>query len=664
MLIKKEHYREFDFEKLVFRGERFQLPTADDVKKKPEQKKKPESPEAKQKAAEDQSPVIKSHRAKAIKQINYLIPAATTEQKPAAKKLADKWKAHATSRFNQISKEYNTQRELIGEISFDTSEQARGIEQKAVKLFKEIKKRTGPGYEKYLTHQERQDRIDAARKKTKSPKTKEAGEKEMQAVKEEIILEYLNTAEKTQGMDQDMAKMLARFIVEGNLVQLEYADLDATLYQGNVDAYFRHVDGFHEWIGGKLENKIQKAVAMFLNEAPNPEAKTKEINLFKNWILQDPTLKAQFGTSTKPDSYLMKAAKVLANKYDVRFKGGKMTHATDVTNDGGFTVYNPEDFKQHIKVELTTPNFGTPDNLKKYTEEVEGKTEDLGDLHTEIAENIFLLAKGGKIDNWANWKGHKGAMELMAKNNKVRGQVEQLEEKQNQKEREKSQREAKEAMEKGLRDTLIDAGITKERLEGFKVEREGPNFSDAEAVKLTLKLFNDKTKDKLTITVDYTKPGDAKVTISEMQAYGEQLSGKYRSLYHSVEYKPGEFKGVDLKTIVKTKEKTFLDNFAKWSQANEGLEKARKIKGLKIGYPAYHDVPMADMQKDDFKAPEATLIVKGHTVGKIVFKDGKTEKERDRATIVIDGKAQRPCSLKQLEGRLRNKKTSSPKWTR
>ncbi|MBU0668408.1 hypothetical protein KJ951_02685, partial [Patescibacteria group bacterium] len=647
MRIKKEQYREFEslrFLWFVLPSEQDTMPAA--VAETPEATSKD-----KQRAAEDMSGTIKSSRDLALSRIKKLREDYKKDAKlqAAATKLADQLEAHATQNFGRLSQKYNEERTKRGE-PFETSQDEEivkireKIEGDAQKLLDNINQRLDKA-RGYIVHQTGQDEMEAARERAKGegPEAKKAQET-IRIWKEHLVLNYLNKAEATRGMDENMAKMLARFIVEDGQIQLEYADMDT--YGGSLDAYFTAVDQFNERIGKQLEGKLPQVVRMFLVEAPNPAATPEEINHIKGLILKN--FSDHYGTEAGTGSYVEKVATALARKYDIRFKGDKVSYATDLTTMityPGEPTREAMSFEQAVLLELnpktSSSDITDSDELGDYTEKIDDDENIKGItiLRDEISEGLTSYAEGGKITSWEDWKGHSAVTKLMEINAPIRKAGTEYKNQLNQKEAAQRTKEAREKYETGFTQVLIDAGITRERLTDFTTTKE-PNLKNLtkSAQAVFTRTDNGET---LTITVDYNKPGDAKITM-------EMKSGIFSQ---TVEYtKPADFKAVNLKTITKETKDRIDGNTKKY---NEALKAYKEISNIADLSTIFEDTPTSEMLMDpNYKVPEVKLAMNNQTVGRVVFADGENSTARDSATIYIGDKAEKSVKLSQLKATL------------
>lgn len=649
MLIKKEQYREFDSKKPIWfeRPDHLAEPEAGKDKKD-----ETEKPKDKKEATKDLTPQIAKHFKEIegfLNKVVYVTPEPEGEKKinpkAAMRKMADKLKAHALARFNQISKEYKAQREALGTVEFIESGRGQQLEEEARQVLIGIKDRLNLGYRKYADHQARQDRIDEVRREAKTPQEKKEAKAEIQKVKEEIIVDYLNQAESTKEMDPKMQAMLARFIVKGNLVQLEYGDVDAKVYEGNIHAFFRNVDRFHERIGSKLEGKLEKVVQKFLAEAPNPEADPKEIAKIEEWIQENKGLKLKFGEKTTPDSFLRKASTTLAKRFDIRFnKKGEVHYATDLTARPKVITYDAEGFKNRVILELTGPNFSSSAKLEGYAKDVEKDTEWLKKVRKTIDVGDTFLDIG-EIDSWDDWAGHEDAEYLMKINDQIQRRVTQIDKTQDQK-------DVKERIE-GQKNANLDAYYDVAEAADLKgaVSRalginnyhlvEDEQHPSGEGPYEGYQVIENRTEN-VKIKVHLNESGLITVAVNPIDANkpGESYFNSVRT------FTSKKFKGTDLADLAKSTKESWVKNNKEMKRVQDAILKV-DVKGLGIKFQ-----PNETNQRfnTDFKANNPTLLIDGHQVGTLIFHP-KTEKGVEEVTIRIDGKDKK-VPLKNLKNSL------------
>lgn len=636
MRIEKELYRQFEQNRLVRIGAEAPKPNVGAEAPKPQ----PDVLQQAQDAAKDMVPVIKQYQDSVIQGLNRLVQANQgAKEKPVVEKFAQALAKHATDRFNTISSQYKAQHERLG-VQFETSDQARQLQQQAKDLHDKIKERLGRA-PSYLLHQARQDTMqqDEALATQETPQGKEAKEAVRQ-MKIQIITEYFNQAKETKGMNPKVRDLLARYIVEGNMVKLEIGDIDNYT---NLDGFFRDVDQYNESIGNQLKDKLPRVIAMFLAEAPNPEANQQEITTIHDVILKNDNLKTHYGTIFEANSWPYKVCTALAKRFDIRFKDGKVSYATDLVADPT-VVYDAEGFEKQIYQELfTNPKLYDPKQADAINKEVDKGTEWLTQRRQEISQGLTWIAGGGKVTEWSDIPGHESMGVLAGETTYIRGYADQIEARQNQKEAQKRQQEAEKQYQDGFTKVLVDAGITQDRIKGFS-QTVSPVFTECPT---KMVLHRDKDGEKMDITVEYSGPNvPAKITLHMEGANGFNQDKEYTN--------PAEFKAVNLETIVKETTNTIKRNRDKYNEATKALEainmKSPKLKGLELFWKAAPE-PSRFMDPS-YTVPVADLRVNGVNVGHIVFKDGAKTEDRNAATIKIEGQPDKPVQLNQLESTL------------
>ncbi|MBU1015483.1 hypothetical protein KJ657_00120, partial [Patescibacteria group bacterium] len=639
MLIKKENYREFENSRLVWGG--FDKPHEVSATKA----KKEETSEDKQGAIEDRSSVISAHRTSADNLITNMVKKAESWQKGAAAKLANALRAHARTKFDEISGQYNAKRKEEEEV-FTKSPEARKIEKRAEELFSRINERIGTPERArtYLEHQTRQDRMEKAQTIKKKP---EDIEKKVTAEKQKIVEKYLETAEETKGITNPKTRaMLARLIVEGRLVTLEGPDLDA--YKNDLEAFFTAVDKFNENIGSTLKGKVEKVVQLFLAEIPKVEAKPDEIAELTKIITSDNQpggLLDKFGTST----YMWTAVDALARKYDMHFREGKLLYATDLTTQN---VYDADSFRKKITDELKNPDFYDENAIRKYSEKVDEDTSGLTSLREEIDEGLVTVAEGGEITEWDDWAGHSAVEKLMQFQSEIKEQSGPIETRENQ----RAAREREEAQKQKNLDAYYDAAeaadlagaIKKATDDGYtdkspensaKPNPEGP-YEGYQVLENATDAVN------LRITINLDSKGIITVTINPIDANkeGRYFNAEYRFT------KPEDFKAKagDLAALGKKTKKNWINNNKELKRIDDALAKV-KINDLQI--KSEHG-ETSERFRDDFTPNNPTLMIGDHQVGTLTFHPKPTTGAAE-VTINISGQKPEKVTVTQLNAKLR-----------
>ena len=643
MLIKKEYYRDFIQNRFLFMG-------FEDIRPATPESKKPEEAENSEgEKTKDQNPIIEGKRKETERYIGAVMGAVPNAHKASYQKIADKLRAHARERFDQIAREYNAQLTGLGKLEFNRTVKEQ-YEKQAVSVLTKIKARLDTGYTKYAEHQTRQDRIDTAKQKEKQAKTpeeKKAAEAEIQAAKEELVLDYLDKAEDTKDMSPAMKKMLARFIVKGNLVDLEFGDIDSGTYDSNVDAYFRNVDAYHERIGSALKGKTEKVVKMFLDEAPNPEPQPEEIKLFSKWIKEDVGLKSLFGDPDNAGSLAVKAASVLAKRFDVRFnEKGEVAYGTDLMARPKILTHGPDELKTAVTTVLKEENFLSREKIEAYEGQVDKENEWLRDARGEIAEGRTWVSQGGKIDSWDDWPGHQAAETLMRQSEGIQSRARQIEGQQTIKIREArdtAQRKAKmDEFNDRVNRAQIPQAIQKALGEGYKTTHE--DLPKPEGPYKAVQILENKDSNNR-IAIELSEEGVITVTVgpADSTKYGKEYSVTHRFT------SPDDFNGTDLNDLaVKTRER-LETNDQKATETQKKITKIKRPRGLEIEFspePNY-----SKRAEAGFRLPDPVLKIGEHSVGSLTFLP-KEQGKPEQVTIQINGQPDTTINVSQLDSAL------------
>lgn len=646
MLINKELYREFDFERLIFMS-LAKLGDALAAASEGEEAigEQGEAAEEKKKDIKDKSEEIWKARIGVRKKMEKIVKSAnkgSTEYKEAAKDFAAKLLAHAEKRFDEISEQYDEAR--AGGKYLEERPKLKKLDAQATKLLNDIKERlkTKKDVKKYLKHIVRQNKLKEAGDEPEKEKELSKG------LKKQIITEHLI---KIKELDKVMARFLAGIIVEGDMdIDLKHGDLD----EDNIELFFENVNKYQEHVGDKLKDILNDVVDAFLEQAPNPEATDDEMEMIEEWITEDETLKDHYGDE---GPHLEGAVNTMAKKFDIRFDdSGNVLYGTDLLTDSAYPGEGirpgGKEFKKGIaslkdailwalnpnrKPASDITNF---DKLEDYNEEVDDHLRPFKKLRKEIDENVVGLWEGDEITEWDDWPGHSAVIKLMNAGWNTRKYVRKFKRHLERKEAVKREEVAKEDLKKGLRGVLTKAGLfpvsdpkVKKRFEGFDVEVDGPNLKGSKNTRIRFDCRNEKKGETITITVNYNKPGDANIKL-QMKA---EKTDDYQGFSESIQYKDlAEFKKIDMATVVGETAKRIDTNRQLWHGFTVDLLSAgNRIEGLDITYPSHSPKDYIDPA---YKPPVGKLIMEGKQVGFITFlpKDGK-KINKDHAVIHING---------------------------
>ena len=664
MFIKKEKYQEFEKEDLIWMGifEKAEAAgTESEDNKKPEEKKTPEEleeerqeeAEKKREEAEDISEAIHQDWKTATDKINR--GKTAYKENKTAEQFFTALQEHADKRFQKIVDAYQKKRKDVGAEPFDASasnpeSDAGKLVIKAKNLRVSIEGRIGKA-ETYIEHQKEQSAINEAQREGDETKERE--------LKIGIIEDYLANAEDTNEMHPTLRRSLAEFIVDGNLVSVEYGDMTAKEYRGNLTEFFKRVDQFNERIRSQLEGKLEKVVQMFLEEAPNTEATTDEINVFKGLINSNKELKEHYGNS----EYFEKVTKVLAKKYDIHFRrNGEVAYAVDLTARPKVMTYNAKNFKTHVLSELD-PQAAKASELTKsstvdsFTEHVDKYTEDFQKMRDEIEKGLTMYRGGGKIDSWDDWEGHASATKLAKLTSSIQGKGREIEDgyrREKIAEHDvKQAKRAKEAFNRTVKEAGLGTQIKKLKEADYKQEDE-----KQEGFEVTETFANDEFR----IRVHLNKDGEISVRITSLKEKEYSIEKKFGSAESFKKFYE-EHKG--LAEHAKEVGERLEDKNDKISAINDSIiETNKKLEGtgieIKFTAPENYD----ERAKESFRIPDSIITMDGQVVGvldysKIISTDMTKEKKLKPTTamnIKLNDSSIKPSeafTLKDLPKKLR-----------
>lgn len=638
MLIFRENYRNFRNNRLVW----FEAPKVEE-KKAEAPKKSDEASKIQQ--IEDKSIVIKKNRDDAIKTIEKM--ASSVKKSDSADKLIQALKDDTTEKFNKISAEYNdkwTTEGLPFEHADAFKEVREGFEKKATELLASIQKRVEKK-DDYLNYQTRQHEIGEAMK-TGSPEGKEVKKK----IQQEMIVDYLKQNEETKGMSKEMAAMLARFIVEGEMVQLPEGDLNSDTYKGNLANFFSDVDQFNERIGNQLKDKLPRVVKKFLDESPNPEPTKEKTKLFKGWIIEGKEDKdlANFGTKVdSPDSYLSKTATALAKRFDVHFEdkeNKKVLYAIDLSGDK-LKVYEADEFKAQVIKELkTNPDFKDT-AIDAYSKQIDQKTEWLTLRRNEINDGLNLYALGGKIDSWDDWEGHEAVTKLMGVNEGIKKPVDEIKAKQIQK-------GAVESHTNTINEATKSYGVVFAEGDVIAVMKKATDAKytkvDAESKDADFKTgqldayetIENKTENfKIKVTINHTENRPFIVSIEQTAEPNFKIENKYTA---------SDFKNLDLAKIASGYKENIKKNNERISAVKQAADNIQPLpEGVTITFTPEKNT--SKLLESNLNIPDPAIIFKGQKVGSIHFPDDP----KNDPIVKIDGTRDFPMAAKNIPGNLK-----------
>ena len=665
MFIKKEKYQEFEKKHLIWMGVFEEAEAAgtesEDDKKGPEKKKTPEQLEKqkqeeatkKREEAADISETIHQDWEIATDKINRGKQAY--KENKTAEQFFTALQGHADKKFQKIVDAYQKKRKDVGAEPFDASasnpeSEAGKLVIKAKSLRASIEGRVSKA-DRYIEHQEEQSAINEAQREGDEMKEKE--------LKIGIIDDYLANAEDTNEMDPTLRRSLAEFIVDGNLVSVEYGDMTAKEYRGNLTEFFKRVDHFNEQIKNQLEGKLEKVVQMFLEEAPNTEATTDEINVFKGLINSNKELKEHYGNS----EYFEKVTKALAKKYDIHFhRNGEIAYAVDLTDRPKVTTYDAKGFKDHVLNELD-PQAAEASDLTKsstvdsFTEHVDKYTEDFQKMRDEIEKGLTMYRGGGKIDSWDDWEGHASATKLAKLTSSIGEKGRKIEEQYRREEvAEHDVRQAKRAKE-AFSKTVKEAGLGTQirKLEGAGYKQENENQEGFEATE-TL------TNDEFRIRVHLNKDGEISVKITSLKEKEYSVEKKFGSAESFKKFYE-EHKG--LAEHAKEVGERLEEKNDKISAIDDSItETNKKLEGTGIEIRFKAPDSYTERAQEDFRIPDPVITMNGQAVGELNYaivpstdiKEGKLNPNTTAVTIRLndsDIKPSEPFTLKLLPKKLK-----------